>query len=197
MNLKNKKKMIYLIRHGETAWSQSKQHTGRTDIPLTAEGEKQASCLKNRLSGIEFKKVLVSPLIRAQRTCELAGLKEQAELNDDLFEWDYGEYEGLTTQEIRLKIPKWNIFENGPQKGETLNQVAHRASHLIEQISQIDGNVALFSSGHISRVLGALWASLDPLKSQFLALSTASVSILGYEHEWKAIRSWNDTSHLN
>lgn len=191
-NFKNK---IYLIRHGETEWSKTKQHTGRSDIPLTEHGEAQAKSLAPRLAQVEFSKVYVSPLKRAQRTCELAGFRDKAELTDDLYEWDYGEFEGLTTPQIREQIPGWNLFSGGVKGGETINEVAQRADSILEKAAQFEGNIALFSSGHISRVIGARWLDLPPQSSQLLALSTASVSILGYEHEWKVIHLWNDTSH--
>lgn len=187
---------IYLIRHGETEWSRSKQHTGRTDIPLTPKGEVEAKLLKNRLLDLKFKKVYTSPLKRALETCELAGYIEHAEKSDDLLEWDYGDYEGLTTQQIRQKVPHWSLFKNGVPNGETFEEIAHRADHILAIASQIPGNVALFGSGHISRVIGARWIGLSPQQAQLLALSTASVSVLGYEHEARVIECWNDTAHL-
>ncbi|MCH9632131.1 MAG: Acid phosphatase [Chlamydiae bacterium] len=195
MNAQQFKNKIYLIRHGETEWSRSKQHTGRTDLPLTKEGERQAKTLKRALAGIDFKKVFVSPLKRALQTCEFAGFLNQSQQTDDLYEWDYGDCEGLTTQQIRERTPNWNLFKDGAPNGESIEQVAARADQIIQLASQIEGNVALFSSGHISRVIGARWLSLEPQKAQLLALSTASISILGYEHEWKVIQNWNITSH--
>lgn len=187
---------IFLIRHGETAWSKSRQHTGLTDIPLTPHGEEEARALIHALKGIHFKKVFCSPLQRAQRTCELAGYLDQATLSKDLYEWDYGDYEGITTHEIRKKEPNWNLFKNGVPNGESIQEVATRADHILRRASEIDGNVAFFSSGHISRVIGARWLRFPPEYAQFLSLSTASISILSYEHEWRVIHSWNDTSHL-
>ncbi len=197
MNNPNFKNKIYLIRHGETEWSRSKQHTGRSDIPLTEEGEHQAKTLQSKLSKIEFKKIFTSPLKRVLRTCQLAGYLERAEHSDDLLEWDYGDCEGLTTPQIQEKVPNWNLFKDGVQEGETIEQIAARADHILSIAAQIEGNVALFASGHISRVIGARWVEFEPEKAQFIALSTASVSILSYEHEWRVIQSWNDISHLN
>lgn len=191
------KHKIYLIRHGETAWSKSKQHTGRTDIPLTKEGEKEALALKAALKGISFKKIFVSPLQRAVETCKLAGFFEEAELSDDLLEFDYGQYEGMTTEEIHKKRPHWNFFKDGAPSGETFEMASKRADHILKLASQIDGDVAFFSSGHISRIIGARWLDFPAKYAQYLALSTASISILGYEHSWKVLQKWNDTSHIS
>lgn len=190
------KHRIYLIRHGETEWSKSGQHTGRTDIPLTPLGEKEAKLIANGLKDVSFKKVFISPLMRVQKTCELAGFRNKAELTNDLYEWNYGDYEGITTKEIRQTNPNWNLFDGGAPNGETLDQVAQRADHILQIASQIEGDVALFSSGHFSRILGARWLNQPPKLAQFLSLSTASISILGYEHEWRVIQSWNNTAHL-
>jgi broad specificity phosphatase PhoE len=191
------KHKLYLIRHGETEWSKLKKHTGRTDIPLTKLGEKEAIQLKPLLENLHFKKIYTSPLQRVLRTCELAGFLEDAEPSDDLLEFDYGDYEGLTTSDIRSKIPNWNFFDNGVTNGETFEEAQKRALHIIGLVAQIDGDVACFASGHISRLIGAAWIGLDHKCAQHLALSTASVSILSYEHEWRVIQTWNDTSHLN
>lgn len=182
---------IYLIRHGETLWSKSKQHTGRTDIPLTPEGEKEAKKLLLFLKNKSFEKVYCSPLIRAQKTCELAGYLNQAELADELLEWDYGDYEGKTTQEIRKSKPNWDLFKDGVLNGETLEEASQRADQILKKCTQVKGDVALFSSGHISRIIGSRWLKLNPNLAKHLKLSTASVSILGYEHEWRVLSSWN------
>lgn len=192
--IKNK---IYLIRHGETAWSKSGQHTGRTDIPLTSKGEEEAKALHSILRGISFKKVFISPLIRAQRTAELAGLRDQGELTEDLLEWDYGDYEGKTTVEIQKIQPDWNLFEYGVPHGETIEEVSNRADHILKCASVVNGSVALFSSGHFSRVLGMRWIGFSAKQAQFFTLSTASISILGYEHNRRSILSWNNVFHCD
>lgn len=187
---------IYLIRHGETPWSKNKKHTGLTNLDLTPKGIEEAKALKNALKNLQFKKVFVSPLKRAKQTCECAGLLNVAEEASDLLEWNYGEFEGKTTSEIREKIPNWNIFDHGPSEGETISQVALRADHILSLSQKIDGDVAFFSSGHISRIIGARWINLDPILAKGLALSTASISVLSYEHEWRVVKTWNDVSHL-
>lgn len=187
---------IYLIRHGETEWSHQKRHTGLSDIPLTEKGIKQAQALKIPLQHIVFKKIFCSPLKRAQKTCELTGFLDFAELSDELLEWDYGDYEGLTTEEIREKVKNWNIFEHGAANGEKLVEVGNRADRLLKKAATISGNVAFFGSGHILRVIAARWLGLTPDYGRFLSLSTASLSLLSYEHEWRTIAEWNNTSHL-
>ncbi len=187
---------LYLIRHGETKWSKSRQHTGLTDIPLTKEGEEEALRVPHGLKEVKFAKVFVSPLQRALKTCELAGFKDEAIVTDDLLEWDYGDYEGVTTADIRKKEPNWNLFKDGVPNGETIQEVSDRVDHILNIASQVDGDVAFFSSGHVSRIIGARWINLPPTNGQVLALSTASISILGYEHEWRVIHTWNSTSHL-
>lgn len=182
---------IYLIRHGETEWSKNMQHTGRTDIPLTPTGEEQAKALIEPLKKLSFSKVFVSPLIRVKRTCEIAGFLDQAELADELLEWDYGDYEGITTKEIRKKVPDWNLFKDGVPNGESIEQVAKRADQIIEKALQVNGDVAFFSSGHISRIIAMRWLQFDPKLAQFFSLSTATLSILAYEHEWRVIKVWN------
>ena len=185
---------LYLIRHGETAWSLSGQHTGRTDIPLTEQGEQDARKLAERLTAVKFSRVFTSPLQRARRTCELAGLGEIAEIEPDLAEWDYGDYEGLRLVEIRKGKPDWNVFRDGGPGGESPVQVSERADRLLARLRTLEGNIALFSHGHFGRVLGARWIGLEIRQAQHLLLSTASVSILGYEHnvaEVPAIALWN------
>jgi broad specificity phosphatase PhoE len=190
--------IIYLARHGETAWSLSGQHTGLTDLPLTARGEENACRLGKRLGGLIFSKVLTSPLQRAHRTCELAGFGAVAEVNNDLVEWNYGDYEGRRTAEIHAERPDWQLFRDGCPGGESPGRIGARADKIVSRIHTIKGNVLLFSSGHFLRVLAARWLSLEPVAGKFLVLSTASLSMLGYESSLSqpAIRLWNDTSHL-
>ncbi len=187
---------LYLIRHGETEWSKSRQHTGLTDIPLTKEGEEEALRVPFGLEGVKFAKVFVSPLQRALKTCELAGFKDEAIVTDDLLEWNYGDYEGITTADIRKKAPNWDLFKDGVPNGESIEQVSDRVDHILSLASQVDGDVAFFSSGHVSRIIGARWIRLPAKNGQLLALSTASISILSYEHEWRVIHTWNNLSHL-
>jgi probable phosphoglycerate mutase len=183
--------MLWLIRHGETAWSLSGAHTGRTDIPLTAVGEGKAASIAGKLAGRQFGLVLVSPLERARRTCEIAGYGAQARIDPDLLEWNYGDYEGKTTDEIRQARPGWFLFRDGVPNGETIEQVAERARRVIERAVASQGETALFAHGHILRILGACWLGLPPQDARLLALSTASVSTLGYEHETRVITRWN------
>ena len=185
---------LYLMRHGETAWSFSGQHTGRTDIPLTEQGEQDARGLAERLLALKFSRVFTSPLQRARRTCELAGLGKVAEIEPDLAEWDYGDYEGQRPVDIRKARPDWNVFRDGCPGGESPAQVSGRADRLIARLRTLEGNIALFSHGHFGRVLGARWIGLQIRQAQHLLLGTASVSILGYEHnkvEAPAIILWN------
>ena len=183
---------IWLVRHGETEWSRSGQHTSRTDLPLTGAGERQAESLKQMLVVHSFAMVLSSPMQRAVETCRLVGLT--AEINEDLHEWDYGDYEGLTTPEIQKRVPGWTIFTGAVPNGETMAQVAARADRVIVRALAEEGDVALFGHGHLLRVLAARWAGLEPAAGRLLALSTASLSVLGYERETRVIRLWNQTS---
>jgi broad specificity phosphatase PhoE len=183
---------IWLVRHGETEWSRSGQHTSRTDLPLTPAGERQTESLKRMLAGHSFALVLASPMKRAIDTCQLVGLTP--EISDDLREWDYGDYEGLTTPEIQKLVPGWTIFTGTAPNGETAEQVAARAERVISRALSAAGDVALFGHGHLSRVLAARWIGLEPSGGQLLALSTASLSVLGYERETRVIRLWNQTS---
>jgi len=183
--------MIWLIRHGETEWSLSGAHTGRTDIPLTPVGEEQAAGLKQRLAGKSFELVLSSPLGRAVRTCELAGCLERAEIEPDLAEWNYGADEGRTTAQIRAERPGWLVFRDGPRDGETLEQVAVRARRVLQRCLAAKGDAALFSHGHLLRILAACWLGLPPEAGRFLALGTASISALGFEHETPVLVRWN------
>lgn len=191
--------LIYLARHGETAWTLSGQHTGRTDLPLTENGEGQARALGLRLRGLRFVKVLTSPSQRAVRTCEVAGFGAAAEIDPDLAEWDYGAYEGRRTAEILVERPGWQLFRDGAPAGESPEQIGRRADRVIERIRAARGNVLVTTSAHISRVLAARWLDLPPSAGRYLVLGTASLSILGYEHDEHepVIRLWNDTSHLN
>jgi probable phosphoglycerate mutase len=195
----NELPIVYLARHGETAWSLTGQHTGLTDLPLTEHGEQNARRLSERLRELSFVKVFTSPLQRARRTCELAGFKGVAEIDPDLLEWDYGKYEGLRGAEIRAQRPGWNLFRDGCPGGESPEQVKLRADRVVNRIRAIQGNVLIFSSGHFMRVLAARWLGLDPTaNSRYLMLSTASLSALGYENDISrpVIRFWNDTRHV-
>ena len=185
---------IYLIRHGETAWSLSGQHTGRTDVPLTAKGEQDARDLAERLRAVRFSRVFTSPRQRAQRTCELVGLGAVAEIEPDLSEWDYGDYEGQRSEDIRTGRPGWNLFQDGCPRGESPGQVSERADRVIARLRALEGNTASFSHGHFGRVLAARWIGLPVSQAQHFLLSTASLSILGYEHNLaaeSAIILWN------
>lgn len=187
---------VYLCRHGETEWSHSGQHTSFTDIPLTANGEQQAEKLKKRLEQIGFEKVYVSPLKRAKQTCEIAGYLDVAEEDEDLFEWRYGKYEGLTTPEIRKTDPGWTIFNHGAPEGESIQDVSDRADRVIERVRRFNGNVALFSSGHFLRALAARWCGLHASDGRSLALTTGSLCLLSYERDVPVITMWNNTDFL-
>jgi broad specificity phosphatase PhoE len=183
---------LWLIRHGETAWSLSGAHTGRTDLPLTPKGERQAEALRPKLAQHEFALVLTSPLQRARRTCELAGLGENAQIEPNLSERNYGDYEGKSSEDIRRTHPGWSLFRDGVPNGETVQQVGERAQLVIARaLSETQGDVALFAHGHILRILTARWLSLPPEGGAYFALGTASISILGYEHENRVIQHWN------
>jgi probable phosphoglycerate mutase len=189
---------IYLARHGETAWTVSGQHTGRTDIPLTERGEANARHLGERLKGMTFARVFTSPLQRARRTCALAGFGDRAEVDPELVEWDYGDCEGRTTADIRKERPDWQIFRDGCPNGETLGQLGDRADRVIARLRAIDGDVLLFSSGHFLRVLASRWLGLDPSGGRYFYLGTATLSVLGYEHRLDnpVLRLWNDSRHV-
>jgi broad specificity phosphatase PhoE len=186
--------VVYLARHGETAWSVSGQHTGRTDLPLTERGERHARALEERLRGASFAKVFSSPSRRAIRTAELAGYGQMAEIVADLAEWDYGQYEGRRTAEILVERPDWQLFRDGCPGGESPSQIGARADRAIERVRAVRGNVLIFSSAHILRVFAARWLGLEPSGGRYLLLGTASVSVLGYEHnlDEPAIRLWNE-----
>jgi broad specificity phosphatase PhoE len=192
---------LWLIRHGETAWSLSGAHTGRTDLPLTAEGEKKAMALRAKLAGHDFALVLTSPLQRARRTCELAGFGATAQIEPNLSEWNYGAYEGRTTDDIHRDRPGWSLFRDGVPGGETIEQVAVRARAVIDRAldaawrnladRNVAGDVALFAHGHILRILAACWLEMAPDSARFFFLGTAGISTLGHERETRVIVRWN------
>src|SRR5271165_3954993 len=183
--------MLWLILHGETAWSLSGAHTGRTDLPLTPAGEEKAKGIGAKLAGRKFALVLTSPLERARRTCEIAGFGALARMDPDLMEWDYGSYEGRTTAEIRRDRPGWVLFRDGVPGGETIAQVAVRAETVIAAALDAEGDTALFAHGHILRILSACWLGLPPEDAKLFRLDTAGISTLGYEHETRVITRWN------
>src|SRR5215475_14146302 len=191
--------IVYLARHGETAWSLTGQHTGLTDLPLTERGERNARQLGERLRGLMFAKVYTSPLQHAARTCELAGFGTVAEVDPDLVEWNYGDYEGRRTAEIRAERPDWELFRDGAPGGESPAQVAARADRVVSRLRAVPGDVLLFSSGHLIRVLATRWIGLEvTVNAKRFMLSTASLSAVGYENELSrpVIRLWNDTHHV-
>jgi len=191
--------VVYLARHGETAWSVTGQHTGLTDLPLTERGEQNARRLGERLRGLTFARVFTSPLQRAHRTCELAGYGAGAEVDGDLVEWDYGQYEGLTSAQIHARRPDWLLFRDGCPGGETPDQVAARADRVVQRLRAVTGNVLVFSSGHFLRVLAARWLGLEAgWAGCYFLLSTASLSAVGYEQSRArpVIRLWNDDHHV-
>ena len=195
MKLLDEFPQVYLVRHGETAWSLSRQATGRTDIPLTARGEQTAQQLRDRLMGLRFAQVLSSPLQRARRTAELAGFGKHVDVDGDLTEWDYGAYEGRRTADIRAERPGWRLLEDGCPGGETLDAVTARAERVIKRIRALQGDVLVFAHRHILRVLTVRWLTLPALEARKFELTTASVSILGYYHDLDepVVRLWNDT----
>jgi probable phosphoglycerate mutase len=180
---------VVVVRHGETEWSRTGRHTGRTDIPLTENGERQARAVGEALRGREFALVVSSPLIRARETARLAGF--EPELWDDLAEWDYGEYDGLTTPEIRKQVPDWTIWRYGALGGETVEQLAVRADRMIAELLRVDGDVLVFSHGHFLRVLTARWLELGAAEGRLFALDSGTLSTLGFERDQRVIRSWN------
>jgi broad specificity phosphatase PhoE len=190
--------VVYLARHGETAWSRSGQHTGRTDLPLTEHGEEEARRLGQSLQGLRFAKVFCSPLQRAVRTCDLAGFGAAAERDPNLVEWDYGEYEGRRTVEIHGERPDWQLFRDGCPGGESVVAIGARADEVVRRLRAVEGNVLVFSSGHILRVLTARWLGLEPAAGKYFLLSTATLSALGYEHELSqpVIRLWNEIQEV-
>jgi probable phosphoglycerate mutase len=191
--------LLYIARHAETAWSLDGRHTGRTDLPLTERGEENARKLGARLRGMTFGKVFTSPLQRAKRTCELAGLGSVADIDSDLVEWDYGEYEGKRSLEIRAGRPDWELFRDGCPGGESPQRISERADRFLNRVRSADGEVLAFTSGHISRVLAARWLGVElwPI-GKLLMLGTASLSALGYDRDRTrpALHLWNETHHL-
>jgi probable phosphoglycerate mutase len=184
---------VVLVRHGETEWSRTMRHTGNTDLPLTEEGEAQARSVVERLAGREFALVLVSPLQRARRTAELAGYGARAEPDDNLRERDYGEYEGLTTKEIRVDRPGWDVWRDDLPGGETLAQLGARADRVIERAVDADADALVFAHSHLLRTLGARWIGLGPEGGGKLVLGTAAISVLGFERERRVLKRWNWT----
>ncbi|PYY17521.1 MAG: histidine phosphatase family protein [Acidobacteria bacterium] len=185
------KQEIWLMRHGETEWSASGAHTSRTDLPLLPSGIKQAEELKTKLKGRKFALVLVSPMQRARETCRLAGYADKAEITDDLKEWDYGLYEGRSTAQIRQDRPNWSLWRDGVLEGEPIENVGRRVKRIIDRCNASEGDVAIFAHGHVLRILTAVWLDLPPADGKLFALNTATISVLGYEHEYKVIRHWN------
>jgi broad specificity phosphatase PhoE len=181
---------VWLVRHGDTEWTESGRHTSRTDVPLTDAGREQGASVGKVLGGREFALVLSSPLSRARDTCDLAGYGDVAEIDDELREWDYGEYEGRTTDDIRKERPGWTVWMGSPG-GESLDDVGARARRVLERAAAAGGNAALFSHGHFLRILGACWLGLPPEGGRLFALGTAALSVLGYERETRVFREWN------
>jgi broad specificity phosphatase PhoE len=190
--------VVYLARHGETEWSRSGQHTGLTDLPLTARGERNARRLGERLAGLAFDNVLTSPLRRARTTCELAGFGSSATVDADLVEWNYGDYEGLTSPQIHATRPDWQLFRDGCPGGESVADVEQRADRIVAKLRNLPGNTLVFSSGHILRVLAARWLGLEASAGRYFLLTTATLSAVGYEHglDDPVIRLWDDSRHV-
>lgn len=182
---------VVLVRHGETEWSKTGKHTGRTDVPLTEHGRDAARALAPKLARFQFARVLSSPLSRAWETCALAGFGDRAEKRDALLEWNYGDYEGLLSKDIRARVPGWTVFTHGCPNGETVEDVARRVDALIVEIAAASGDVAIFAHGHVLRVLAARWIEQDPALGARLMLDTAHVSILGFERDVRVVRAWN------
>ena len=191
MNDVGHRPLLHLVRHGATEWSASGQHTSRTDIALTADGERQARDLAPMLEGLNVAAVLCSPMQRARRTCELAGLSDRAEVDDDLREWNYGDYEGVTTATIRTTVPGWTVCTGTCPSGESIAEVAARADRLIARVRATAGDTIVFAHGHVLRVVAARWCELDPLEGRRFVLDPATLSTLGWERETPAIRRWN------
>ncbi len=189
---------VYLVRHGETAWTISGQHTGRTDVALTGQGERDVQAFSAQLNGLSFAKVLTSPLQRARRTAEVAGFGDCALPDPDLAEWDYGAYEGRRTLDIRAQHPGWRLFKDGCPGGETLGEVSTRADRVIGRIRALEGDVLVFAHRDILRILTTRWLSLPAVEARHFYLTTASLSILGYDHnlDEPVIHLWNDARHL-
>ncbi len=188
---------IVLVRHGETEWSKNGKHTSFSDIPLTLEGVRQAASLKKELGDWDFKLVLCSPRMRAKRTCELAGLLDRAEITDDLTEWNYGDYEGITTKQIRKSDPAWTVFTSPTPGGETPDQVAERCDRVIARAKSVNDDVVLFAHSHVLRVLIARWLELSPVEGRHFVLQTGTLNILSYEHESTVLISLNAETFRN
>jgi broad specificity phosphatase PhoE len=184
---------VWLVRHAETEWSRSGKHTGRTDVPLTDAGRERARELGAKLSGHAFALVLVSPLERARETARLAGLGDTCEVREDLLEWDYGDYEGITTAEIRDMRPDWYLWRDGVPNGESADEVGARCDRVIEEVLGVEGNVAVFAHGHVLRALGARWVEEPVSFGGRLYLTTGAVCVLGFEREVRVLRRWNAT----
>jgi probable phosphoglycerate mutase len=189
--------IVVLVRHGTTEWSVSSRHTGRTDLPLTEDGRRSAMLVGKALASYQFSLVLTSPLQRARETCMLAGLGDKAQQRPDLMEWDYGDYEGLTTAEIRAERPGWSLWRDGVPNGETVQEVGKRADRIIAEVRTAGGNAALFAHGHVLRILTARWLDQPPEDGRLYALDTATISVLSYEREQPVIAHWNIDAHLH
>lgn len=187
---------IWLVRHGATEWSDIGRHTGHTDLPLTDTGWMHADAIRRRLEGRSFALILSSPLCRALDTCRRAGFGDDAQLSNDLMEWDYGDYEGRRTVDIQKERPGWSLWRDGVPNGETLDQVSLRAERVLRQASAIDGDIAVFSHGHLLRVLNALWLGLSPTAGRLFKLGTGAISVVGFEHDQHVVERWNDSHHL-
>jgi broad specificity phosphatase PhoE len=185
------KPVVWLVRHGETQWSREHRHTGRTDVPLTAEGEEQARSLEAPLAAISFDRVLCSPLGRARETCRLAGFEDRGELRDALMEWDYGDYEGITSADIHVTRPDWLLWRDGCPNGESPAEVGDRADAVVSELLGVDGTVVVFAHGHLLRVLAARWLGLEPFDGRHFGLGTATLSRLGWEHDYRVVQRWN------
>lgn len=185
-------KEIWLVRHGETAWSLSGAHTGSSDIELTERGRQQATAIGDALRGHQFELVLTSPLIRARETCRLAGFEQAALIDPNLVEWQYGDFEGRTTNEIRENYPGWSIWNDGVVNGESIDEVARRAEAVIQRSTTVEGDVVLFAHGHLLRILAARWLELPPRDGRLFALNTATISVLSYERDTRVIQRWNN-----
>jgi len=185
---------IWIVRHGETDWSRRGLHTGRTNVPLTVAGEREAIALRRRFGGRRFALVLLSPLSRARETCRLVGYGDVAQAENDLLEWDYGVYEGRTTAEIQREAPGWTIWDGETPGGETAVEVGYRADRVIRRATMAGGDVALFAHGHLLRVLATRWLGLGPTEGRLFALGTSSIGVLGYERDVRVIRAWNLTA---
>ena len=186
----NQENQVWMVRHGATEWSRSGRHTGTTDLPLLPEGEKDARALRDRLSGVDFARVLTSPLQRARRTAELAGFPDAA-VDRDLVEWGYGDYEGITTEEIRRSVPGWTVWTHPSPGGDTLGDVSRRLDRLLSRVREVDGTVLLVGHGHSLRALAARWLGLQVQDGRLLTLDTGTISVLGYERETAVVERWN------